>query len=116
MKRILLVVDDEVDIGRLFERYLKDRFDEVHVVTTVAEAERILGNAGVTHVVVDHYLGRGEPLGMEAVVRWREEWPGIRYAALFTGSQITLPSMVRGIDDIFYKPSGFDALVTALSS
>lgn len=111
MERRLLVLDDEKEIGRLFERYFRSRFDEVHVCQTVADALAVLQSTQITHVVVDHYLGPDEPLGSDVLTRWREQFPHIRYAALFTGSQVSGPTSLPGVDDVFYKPTGFQDLV-----
>jgi CheY-like chemotaxis protein len=114
MKRVLLVLDDEPPIGRLFLRYLRNDFDEIHTCTTMAEAEEVLRRAKVTHLVVDNFLGRGQPHGSEAAESLRKKHPSIRYAALFTGSEITKRPGSKALDDVFLKPRGFDSLVQAL--
>jgi ActR/RegA family two-component response regulator len=114
MKRTLLVLDDEEEIGRLFLRYFRKRFEAVHVCHKSADAEAILSSEPITHVIADHYLGPGEPLGADLIARWRGQFPDIRHAVIFTGSQIPGPNRIRGVDEVYYKPSGFEDLINGV--
>jgi len=114
VKRILLVVDDEEEICRLFQRALREDFDEVLPATTAQEADEPLGSGRVTHLVCDYRLGPDDPSGEVFVLDWRRKCPSIRYAALFTGTASTWKKGYEGVDDVFFKPEGFQGLLRAL--
>ncbi len=56
MKRVLLLVDDEPDLGALLTRLLARSFDEVHFALGPSAAEALLARGEVTHLVVDAAL------------------------------------------------------------
>lgn len=117
MTRVLLLVDDEPDITTLFRRVLKRTFDQVYVAFSGAEASEILEHTPVTHVVSDVMLGAKDPKGTELIARWRGAYPGIRFAAVFTGrASVKEVSGLPGIDAAFAKPAGFEALVAQLNA
>jgi DNA-binding NtrC family response regulator len=113
--RVLLVVDDEIEIGKLFERIFGARFDEIHVCSRVEDAEAVLAHHPVTHVVSDNYLGPGQPLGEDVLPEWRRSHPSIRFTAIFTGSSVPARMEIPGVDEVYYKPTGFEALVERLA-
>jgi DNA-binding response OmpR family regulator len=112
--RILLVVDDEPEICKLIKRSLRGEFDEIHLAEGQSEAESVLSTTPVTHVVCDFYLATGDTLGDRLLVEWRDSWPSIEYAALFTGSTLERVAGHEKIDDVFLKPNGFSDLVDHL--
>ncbi len=112
--RVLLIVDDEIDICKLLERSLRGDFEQIHVAGCAADADAILASHPVTHVVCDLYLGSGDPLGDELIRRWKQRWPTIQYAALFTGSTYEKDHTYEKVDHIFMKPRGFDDLIGLL--
>ncbi len=112
--RILLVVDDEPEICKLIKRSLRGEFDEIHVAGDQIDAETVLEDRHVTHVVCDFYLATGDTLGDKLLARWRDDWPSIEYAALFTGSTIERHGGSEKIDDVFTKPNDFNKLVSRL--
>jgi len=115
MRRVLLVLDDEDDIAELFRRFLKKAFDEIHLARNSSEAEAVLERAEVTHLVSDFWIGPGEPIGSSLIARWRQRWPAIRFAALFTGgTREKLGPAIEGVDALFIKPNGFDDLIDRL--
>jgi DNA-binding NtrC family response regulator len=114
MARVLLVVDDEPEICKLLKRSLRGEFDEIHTATDQTDAESILQERPVTHVVCDFYLATGDTLGDRLLSVWRDSWPSIEYAALFTGSTIERHEGSGKIDDIFAKPRDFNNLVASL--
>jgi DNA-binding NtrC family response regulator len=116
MQRILLVIDDEAEICLLLQRILRKSFDDIHVANNAAEAEPLLREQPITHIVCDLYLGAGEPLGNDLMQGWRARKPSIQYVALFTGSSMDLMPTYDGIDAIFQKPGGYEDLVAALKS
>lgn len=115
MNRVLLVVEDEIDVGELFRRFLRREFSQVHVARNAAEAEKVLGSNAVTHVVSDYFLAPTEPSGPTLLACWRKRWPSIRFAAVFTGQPHALGEL-SGIDAVFRKPLGFEPLLDRLGS
>jgi DNA-binding NtrC family response regulator len=105
MKRVLLVVDDELEICRMIEKTLARSFDEIHTATTTAEAEPVLKTNTVTHLIVDLYLGKDEPLGNDLIQSWRARYSSIQFAALFTGSSVDDKPDYEGVDGFYRKPS-----------
>jgi DNA-binding NtrC family response regulator len=114
LQRVLLIVDDEEDIYKLLKRSLGSEFDQVHVAGCAADAESILGSHTVTHLICDLYLGGSDPLGDVLIRRWKQRWPTIQYAALFTGSTYEKDHSYEKVDHIFMKPRGYDDLIGLL--
>jgi DNA-binding NtrC family response regulator len=115
--RILLIVDDDEEIGLLFEVFLRACFAGIHLAKSSAEAEAILGAKRVTHVVSDFSIGENEPLGPALLSRWRSQYPSIQYAAIFTGAaDRTAEGRAPGVDEVFVKPAGFERLLSRLRS
>ncbi|HEY3352588.1 MAG TPA: hypothetical protein VGQ83_05035, partial [Polyangia bacterium] len=89
MSKILLIVEDRGDVGRAYRRYFARHFDQVYVSASAAAAEELLsGGAPPTHLVCDYWLGRGETVGTELVLRWRHVYPSLVRAVLVSGSQV----------------------------
>jgi CheY-like chemotaxis protein len=114
-KKILMVVDDTPAIGRALSRVLNRYFDEVHILTSAAEATALLGQKVVTHVICDHCLGEGDPLGLDLVPRWRREHPLIERAIILTG--LDERTLIAGpeIDAVVSKLTGSEELVRLLN-
>jgi ActR/RegA family two-component response regulator len=113
-KKILMVVDDTPNVGRALSRLFSRHFDEVHVLASAAEAASLLKQKPVTHVVCDHCLGEGDPLGLDLVPRWRKEHPSIERAIILTGLDETTLIAGPGIDAIVSKLTGSEELVRVL--
>ena len=111
MKNVLLIVDDEYEICRMLEKTLKNFFAKIYISSNAAEAEAVLDEHGVTHIIVDMYLGAGEQLGHELIQAWRVRYPNIRFAVLFTGSSVDNKLDYEGVDGFFIKPSGLADLI-----
>jgi CheY-like chemotaxis protein len=60
----LLVLDDEPLIVRLIVRSFRDEFNEIIISTTPEEAEEMLQQHTVTHVICDAYPGPDPPHGI----------------------------------------------------
>ena len=116
MKRVLLLVDDEADLGELFERLLAPSFDEVYFATDRVAADLLLARGEVTHLVVDSALDHKGTRGQDLICAWRRAHPTIRYAALFTGRNLAKEQLPAEVDEVFSKPEGLEDLVARLRS
>jgi DNA-binding response OmpR family regulator len=117
LKRVLLVVDDDHDIAELFRVVMRKHFDEVLIAHNSGEAQRLVSQNEVTHLVCDLSIGPEEPLGSQLISRWRQARPSIGFAAVFTGAaDRSSVEPAPDIDGVYIKPSGFDALVERLRS
>ena len=83
----LLVVDDEPGICRNMARLLGGCFDCVHTATSQSEAERVLREERITHLICDYNLGE-------------------------TKSEI---SILPGVDRVFFKPGDLPELIATFS-
>jgi CheY-like chemotaxis protein len=114
--RVLLVVDDDEDLHSLFRRFLKKSFDSIHLAARATAAAELLASNSITHLVIDAKLHDGDPPGRELLAEWRARYPSIRFAAIFTGSYPSKPlEQAPGVDAVFLKPNGFDALIERLT-
>lgn len=116
MRRVLLLVDDEPDLGALFTRLLSRSFDEVHFAPGPASAEDFLARGSVTHLIVDAVLERGAAKGQDLICRWRRAHPTVVYAAIFSGRKLAKEDLPAEVDEAFSKPDGLDALLERLRS
>jgi ActR/RegA family two-component response regulator len=114
-KKILMIVDDTSYVGRALSRALGKHFDEVHALTSAAEATALLERRPVTHVICDHCLGEGDPPGLDLVPRWRRENPSIERAILLTGLDERTMKAGPEIDAVVSKLAGTAELVRVLN-
>jgi CheY-like chemotaxis protein len=105
-KRNVLVVDDEPKVCTMLRRALGPSFDKVLTATSCSEADILLKDGCVTHLVCDYCLGAGQPLGTDSVASWRETYPSITRAVLFSGSA----------PESIVPPPEVDAVVSKLTS
>ena len=111
----LLVVDDEPRICKHLARLLERSFYSVHTATSQREAERILGEERVTHLICDYNLGDDSPSGAELISEWRGRFPSIGLAVLFTASAESQISILPGVDRVFFKPGDLPELIATFS-
>ena len=102
-RTILLVVDDESSVCRALKRLLRDKADEIISAETPADAETILRSKQVTHVICDHLLGPGQPLGIDVASGWKREYPSVQRIALLTGTNLSNLAKPDGIDHLLPK-------------
>ena len=111
----LLVVDDEAGICRHMARLLRGCFDCVHTATSQSDAERVLREERITHLICDYNLGQNVPSGAELISEWRGRFPSIGRAVLFTGSSKSEISILPGVDRVFFKPMDLPELIATFS-
>lgn len=95
-------------------RALGRHFSEVLTAADRTEAELVLEQHAITHLVCDWNLGEDYPRGTELVPLWRERWPSITKAVIFSGTSpedITTSSMIDAVVD---KTQGLEVLLEAL--
>ena len=114
-QRTLLIVDDEPDLAPILHRLLRDHFTTVLEASNAAQALAHLKASPVTHVVLDASLPDGVS-GQGLAQQLRTLFPSVRYLALFSGSPALEGAMLPGVDQVFIKPSGFDALLQTLKA
>jgi DNA-binding NtrC family response regulator len=102
-KTFLLVVDDESSVCRVVKRLLKNRFDEIAIAETPADAETVLASCDVTHVICDHVLGPGCPRGLELASHWKAAHPSIKKIIVLTGANVADLGLPPGIDFVVPK-------------
>jgi len=110
-----MIVDDMPTVGRALARVLGKHFDETHVRQTAAEAESLLSEKAVTHVICDYCLGGGDPLGVDLLPRWRREHPAIERALLITGYDENAIAAGPEINAVVSKLASYDELATLLN-
>ncbi len=99
----LLIVDDEPQIRRMLARLLSRRFHDVYTTGDWEEAERILSDHAITHLLVDHNLGPAAPTGEYLIIHWRRKHPDIQRALLITGTRMSHVSFPVEIDRYLSK-------------
>ena len=111
----LLVVDDEPRICKHIARMLEKSFDSVHTATSQSEAEQVLGEERVTHLICDYNLGDDSPLGTELISEWRGRFPSIGLAVLFTASAVFQVKILPGVDKVFFKTRDIPEMIALFS-
>lgn len=110
----LLVVDDESAVCRALRRMLQGRVGRIVTAETPEDAEAVLASTAVTHLICDHYLGPGQPLGMTLAARWRTSYPSLERVVVLTGKDVEGIEPVSGIDHLLPKTIDPDRLAVAL--
>ena len=113
-KRNALVVDDEAKVCSMLRRAFGPSFDQVLTATSCAEADIVLKDGMITHLVCDYCLGAGQPLGTEAVVAWRKAYPTITRALIFSGSDIASIASPPEVDAVVSKLESVKVLLRLL--
>jgi CheY-like chemotaxis protein len=111
---IALVVDDEAEVCRALHRILKNSFDKVFTTTCIEEADRILRQNRITHVVCDCNMGDGIPLGFCFVPQWRKICPTIERTVIFSGTDLSNRKLPEEVDAVLCKSAKPKELLEAL--
>lgn len=111
-RRVALVVDDEPLVQNTVVRMLRQSFDEVLTAINPAEADEVLEERSISHLVCDCNLGHGLPLGTELVPGWRALYPSIERVVVFTGADLT--KVPPEVDAVVLKPGRKGELLRAL--
>ncbi len=116
MQRVL-VIDDEVELARLFGLVLTDAGHEVELAHDGTSGLRALEQGGADLVITDLVLPERD--GIELIGLIRRRWPDIALIAISGGGRITSTQYLEladklGVDRCFAKPVDLDALTMAV--
>lgn len=100
---VLLVVDDESAVCRALKRLLRNKAGEIISAETPRDAETILQTKRVTHVICDHLLGPGQPLGLDIAKTWKSKYPSLQRVAILTGTNLKELEHPASIDHMLPK-------------
>lgn len=114
--RVLLVVDDRPYVCRALVRLLKYRFQQVCTANTLSEAESLLCEHPVTHLVCDCALGPDQPRTIDMIPGWRRAWPAIERVVLYSGTDLSAVAIPPEVDAVVAKGSEPRELIEALES
>ena len=95
-------------------RLLVDSIKQIQTATTPTEAEIVLRSGRVTHVICDQWFGPGQPLGMNLVKKWKEQYETIERAVVLTGTDIAKLPATGGVDMVLPKVVEPAELIEAL--
>jgi DNA-binding NtrC family response regulator len=114
----VLVVDDDAAIREAIGRFLQKWGYQAVAADSIARAREILGSTAVHALILDIRLKDGGWSGIDLLMslRQRPELAGVP-VVMMTGGMLT-EAEERAITaqraHLFYKPEGFDAIVTFL--
>jgi len=111
----LLVVEDEVKIGRSLEKGLQAEGYIVDVVSNSDTADSLVGNGSYDLVILD-WMIPGKFDGSQLAARWRqsrEQMPILMLTAKTTIGDRVL-GLDSGVDDYLIKPFSFDELLARI--
>jgi putative two-component system response regulator len=111
----ILVVDDEVNICRLLDRFLTRLGHRVRTASSVPEALEILAAERFDLVLTD--LRLPGPSGLDLLVEVRARAPGTRMILMSAHADVThaAAAIERGIDQLIIKPFELEDLRTRVS-
>ncbi len=113
---ILLIVDDDPQIRKMLMQLFQHHFDAAFAAATSMDAERVLQEQKVTHLLSDYDLDDGSPRGTELIFGWRQRYPSIRRALLLSSSKLPLSQLPNAVDQFFEKGSDPVKILEALKS
>lgn len=111
---ILMVLDDESAVCRAVQRMLRGKAGRVVAVETPEDAEAVFASTEVTHLICDHYLGPGQPLGADLAAAWRERYPTLKRVLILTGRDTREIRHGPEIDHVLPKTAEPELLLTLL--
>lgn len=112
--KLVLVIDDDIMICRMLNRELNKYFDKVITARSPNEAEHLLLEYEVTHMVCDYHFGDGVPSGVDFIPAWRNLYTGLEKVVLFTGSDRARVKIPPEVDAVVNKGEDLDKLLSAL--
>ncbi len=113
-KSILLIVDDESSVLRAVSRMLAKYADEILTADSHIEAEAVLESHEITHILCDHWFGRGLPLGIDLAAKWKRLYPRLKKVVVLTGVDIEGLSPCPLVDAVLPKTTETQKLISTL--
>jgi response regulator RpfG family c-di-GMP phosphodiesterase len=113
-QKVALVVDDEQVICNMMVRVLSRYFDEVLAARTPIDAERLLTENQITHMVCDCNLGKGLPLAIEFIPKWRSLASSMERVVVFSGTDLSNTEVPPEVDAVVDKGMGVRQVLNAL--
>jgi len=117
LKRLtVLIVDDTQNVLKALHRQLSSSFNKVLTAQNVKDAEELLSLNRVDYLVCDLKLNIGEPNGFVLVPKWRNEYPSIQKAVIFT-SAVSEPNRVpEHVNAVLNKTDGAEGILETFLS
>lgn len=110
----VLIVEDNEHVRRMLRKILKRRFDKILLAADPNEADRLLAENVVTHLLCDCNLGPGFPMGCQLIPGWRKKHPTIRRAVVYTGTDLSAVKVPPQVDRVVAKTDEVQELIKAL--
>jgi len=114
LRQTVLIVDDQERVLKVLSRGLSKSFSNILTAQNAEDAERLLRQNNVDYLVCDLELSEGEPNGFHLVPKWREKFPNIRKAIIFTGVFGVEKNAPVQIDAVVDKSEGIEGILNAL--
>ena len=113
--RVLLAVDSNRQVQQLLRHAFHNCFDHIYTAGTVTEADMILRNFQMTHLLCELDLERHND-GLSLTAKWRKMYPGILRVCIFCGSEFTHKPLPKHIDGVYFKGDSLTGLKSLLLS
>ncbi|MCP4674745.1 MAG: response regulator [Deltaproteobacteria bacterium] len=113
-KVVILVIDDEPMILKMLSRTLSRKFGKVLTAQTIEEAEKLLAENEVTHLICDCNLSTDRPRSIDLIPGWCAQYPSIIRTVLFPGSDFVKENIPKEVDYVIAKNQGHERLVQTL--
>ncbi|MCP4606902.1 MAG: response regulator [Proteobacteria bacterium] len=114
-QKVLLIVDKNELVRKTILSNFRHKFDQIFATEDFMQAEIVLENNAVTHVICGQILNENDLSGNDIIPQWRWLYPSIRRAVILTGTNLDDFQLSDGVDSVLPKPSSltsiFDTLV-----
>ncbi|MCP4605500.1 MAG: response regulator [Proteobacteria bacterium] len=113
-EKVLLIVDKNDLVRRMIYNEFSCTFDQVFSAEDFIQAESMLENNVITHVICGQIFDENDLTGSDIIPQWRWLYPSIRRAVILSGTSIDEIQLSYGVDSIIPKPSRISAIIDAL--
>jgi DNA-binding response OmpR family regulator len=114
----MLIVDDDVTVAGMFQRYFNSAGYEVDIAASAAEANRLAGEHLYSAALLDLRLrpGGGPSDGLSLLQRLRTGYPALVILVLtaFADARTTDDALALGADRVLQKPQPLRDLLAIL--
>jgi CheY-like chemotaxis protein len=115
----LLVADDDADMRQSMRLLLERAGHEVELATDGVDALNLQRGRACDVLITDIFMGESD--GLEAIEKFRSEFPEVRIIAMsggskrFAGDRYLATASLAGADAVLLKPFKIDELLGMLS-